>query len=118
MEQPEGHDTGEVPTDPASIAARVVELEAQLAQLSRELHTARLVIADPDGQERIVAEVVDGAAELRIELAGMPTDGRTGVLVFALPAGPDLPAGIGVQLWAAGDLVRELTWWGDERRSP
>jgi hypothetical protein len=114
MEQPGGPASEE---GPGGLAARVAALEDRLRQLENEVRTARLVIADDHGRERIAAELVDDVAELRISLPST-VGRRTGVLVFAIPGHRDLPSGIGLQLWVDGDLVRELTWWEDEELPP
>lgn len=105
---------------------RLESLEQAFAELSDQVTTRRIAVLDGD-VERLVAETVQGAFELRLELpAPSPSSGaasrsddpsdanRTSVLVFTAAGGADLPAGLGLQLWARGNVVRELTWWDDE----
>ena len=99
--------------DEPDLVARLTALEARIADLAQEIRTGRLVINDQDRQERLVAELVDGVMELRLNLPARPAGRHTGVLVFAVPEQADWCAGIGVQLWANGNTVGELTWWAD-----
>lgn len=105
---------------------RLETLEQSVIELGNQVTTRRFAVLDGD-VERLVAETVEGAFELRLELptskwsssasrsSDDPSNGnRTAVLVFTVPGEADLPAGLGVQLWARGNLMRELTWWGDE----
>lgn len=85
-----------------------------LERLRQEVRTSRLVVVDEHAQERLVAELVDNVMELRLTLPGSAAGYRTSLLVFATPARPDWSAGLGVQLWANGTVVRELTYWADE----
>jgi len=101
-------------TNTDDLETRVTALEVQINQLRQEVHTARLVITDDQGLERLVAERCNGAMELWIELPSGTAGHRTGVLLFGIAGQEDLCAGIGVQLWAHGSVVRELTWWADE----
>jgi hypothetical protein len=75
--------------------------------------TRRIEVVDPDGRSTLVAEVVDSALELRVGLSGV-AGRRTEVLCFAIPARQELPRGVGIQLWANGDIADELCWWGDD----
>lgn len=120
VEQPAGGD------GIAAIEQRLEALEDTVSLLSDEIRTRRLVVLDPEtGVERVVAETVRGVPELRLEMPGQrgpgaPLDtrtngtrGRTAVLLFAVPGEHGLAAGLGLQLWWDGDLVRELSWWSD-----
>jgi hypothetical protein len=60
-----------------------------------EIRTRRLVIADDHDRPRIVAEVVNGVAEVRVTT----TDPETYVLIYAGPVAQ-------VQAWADGDRWR------------
>jgi hypothetical protein len=97
----------------AALSSRVAELEEQMSRMHRELATHRLVLRDTKSRERLVAEVVDDILEVRIELPPAQTGRRTALLGFSAPRHGELAAGIGVQLWAEGDIVNELCWWED-----
>ncbi|HXQ18137.1 MAG TPA: hypothetical protein VN781_00755 [Acidimicrobiales bacterium] len=95
----------------AALTARMARLEAALEALGLELRTRRLVVLDGAQRPRITAEVIDGVAELRVELH--PSASATAaVLAFAAPGGDaegtGLDPSIGVQLWAGGDGLVEL----------
>ena len=92
------------------LGRRVAALEQRVAGLADELRTGRLVVVAPDGTERIVAEVVDGTAELMVGLADRAPR-RAGVVLFASPATPATAAGTGLQVWAEGDQQAELAGW-------
>jgi hypothetical protein len=98
----------------AGLAERVAALEARLAELAQSVRTSRLVIVDDDNHERVVAEVLDGVLELRIDLPSSTPGRRTGLLIFSIPEQPELCAGFGLQLWANGNIVNELAWWADQ----
>jgi len=95
--------------------SRVTDLEVRMNRLRQEVCTSRLVVSDDQGSGHLVAQRCNGATELWIEPPSNTAGERTGVLVFAITGQGDLCAGIGVQLWAHGGVVREMTWWGDER---
>ncbi|MBV9659895.1 MAG: hypothetical protein JO337_01920 [Acidimicrobiales bacterium] len=97
-----------------ALQERVEALEARLAALDATMETRRLAVVDDQGHERLVAELVDGVAELRFDLPGPPPGRRTSLLLFAVPRQPDWCAGLGVQLWVEGNLVEEMTWWEDQ----
>ncbi|MGH9044085.1 MAG: hypothetical protein ACRDVP_04475 [Acidimicrobiales bacterium] len=92
----------------AQLAARLAALETSVERLGAELRTSRLSLVDALGRERLVAQVVDDVAELRLDLPTGAHSRRSGVLVFAAPGGRSLPAGFGVQLWLQGDLFKIL----------
>jgi hypothetical protein len=105
---------------------RLEALEQALVELGNQVTTRRIAVLDGD-VERLVAETVEGVFELRLELprtrrsssASRRNDrtagrNRSAVLVFTAAGESDLAAGLGVQLWARGNLVSELTWWEDE----
>lgn len=98
------------------LADRVNELERLLGEISTELRTGRLVVLDARDRERLVAEVVGEVLELRLDLPSSDGGGRSAVLAFTSPADDQLGAGLGLQLWAAGELVEEICWWADEAR--
>lgn len=98
---------------PVELRQRVAALERELAALRDEVRTRRLVLVDDQEEERVIAGVDGEVAEVRVRVphqAGLPS---TEVALFAAPAGTLLPSGVGVQLWADGDVVAELTWWRD-----
>jgi hypothetical protein len=92
--------------------ARLARLEGALEALGRELRTQRLVVVDAGGTPRIAAEVVDGVAELRVEVERPLGASTTAVLVFAAGRGQPgeaiLDPAIGVQLWTDGNALVEL----------
>jgi hypothetical protein len=97
--------------DAAAVTARLARLEEALEALGREVRTRRLVVLDGAGSPRIIAEVADGVAEVRVELGPSPAGARPAVLVFAADGtvgGLGLDPAVGVQLWADGDGVVEL----------
>lgn len=98
---------------PRGLLERLEALEERIASLDGEVRTRRLALVGDGGHERLVAEIVAGVTELRLDLPDRPPGGRTSLLVFAVPDQPDWCAGLGVQLWVDGDLVDELTWWAD-----
>lgn len=128
------------PSDPADVAlaarldaldAAISDVAARLARLrgtlAGEIRTRRLVVAEPDGFERVVAEATGGlgAVLVRTRTTG---PGTVGVEVFAAdPVGGD-PAHVGVALLDGGDVVaaidlqagcRPMIWLGDdEARAP
>ena len=100
------------------LRARLAELESKVAQLTDELRTGRLVVLDERERERLVAEVVDGVLELRLELPPAPPGRRSALLAFTSPGCEPFGSGLGLQLWADGELVDELCWWADGERPP
>ena len=108
------------PSDPADAAlvarldaldAAIGDVAARLARLrgtlAGEIRTRRLVVAEPDGFERVVAEATGGvgAVTVRTRTTG---PGTVGVEVFAAdPAGGD-PAHVGVALLDGGDVVAAI----------
>jgi hypothetical protein len=102
---------------PGGMERRVAALEAYLVALADETRTRRLVVHDDEGRERIVAEVADGTAELRVELAESPGR-RSAVVVVAGPLltgrspGDDgVGPAVALQVWADGDTVIGLDAW-------
>lgn len=105
------------PSDPtdASLLARLDALDtaigdvaARLARLRRtlagEVRTRRLVVAEADGFERVVADATGGvgAVTVRTRTHG---PGTVGVEVFAADPVGDDPAHVGVALLDGGDVV-------------
>jgi hypothetical protein len=91
-------------------AARLARVEAAIEALTHEVRTRRLVVGDA-GSPRITAEVVDGVAELRVELGPAPAAAGPAVLVFASDGtrgDAGLGPAVGVHLWVGGDAVVEL----------
>jgi hypothetical protein len=94
--------------------------EDQVAAVHAEVRTRRLVVVDDQGDEQVVGEVVNGQAELRVQLRS-PVGRSTTVLFYAAPDGgttPLAPASafsfgqkggrVEVNLWADGDR-----WFSD-----
>ncbi|MGH9089352.1 MAG: hypothetical protein ACRDYZ_14790 [Acidimicrobiales bacterium] len=84
-----------------------------------EVVTRRLRIVDEQGAPRMVAEVVGGTVELRLEVPGAEPGRRSAVVLHAsrAPDGSDeapLTPLLGLQLWADGDVVAELDAWSDD----
>jgi hypothetical protein len=102
------------------LETRLAALERAVEATGAELRTRRLVVVDAEGHERIVGEVCQGTAELRLEIPGGRPGSRSAVVLFASPLvpGPD-PGGagfgpaVGIQLWAEGDAVAEIDAWPD-----
>jgi|SRR5271155_5518293 len=103
----------------ADLARRVGSLERALQNIGEEVRTTRLVIVDGDENQRIVAEIADDVAELRLQLPPRTPEGNTGastaMVVFAAPNGlgrlEDRAAAgrsLGVQLWVEGNAVLEV----------
>ncbi|HVC25449.1 MAG TPA: hypothetical protein VND23_06820 [Acidimicrobiales bacterium] len=92
-------------------AARLDSLERAITAIEREVRTRRLVVVDDDGDERVVAEVADGHAELRLDLPRGQRGQRSSVLIFATPPSAELGEGVGLQLWGDGDSLLELCAW-------
>lgn len=99
------------PRDPVPVGERVAALEAALRRMDHEIRTRRLVVTDSDGSDRIVGEVVDGHAELRLDLPGTAAPARSSVLVFSAPERGELGEGVGIQLWLRGETVLEVAAW-------
>jgi hypothetical protein len=102
---------------------RLGDVELALRALRAEVRTRRLVVEGGEGGEgtaRIVGDVVDGTAELRLELPGGRPGRRSAVVLFATPAGAagaggryGLGPALGLQLWAEGDALCEIDAWPD-----
>lgn len=92
-------------------------IDDQVAAVLAEVRTRRLVVVDDHGDERIVGEVVNGQAELRVQLRS-PTGRSTAVLLYAAPDGDTTPPGpgLGLQLWAEGGARVEVNLWADGDR--
>lgn len=72
-----------------------------------EVRTRRLVVTDDGGNPRIVAEVINGMAELRAATA----DPRTHVLLYAGRGSDDDADAIGVELYVEGNSVARVHAW-------
>jgi hypothetical protein len=79
-----------------------------------ETRTRRLVVVDSEGYERIVGEVVNGHAELRLDLPGTAEGHRSSVLLFTRVRDRDIGPGLGVEVWLNGDSVLALGAWLNE----
>lgn len=109
---------GGVPGD-EELRARIQALEARLDDLAGEVVTSRLVVIDDLGRRRLVAAASGPAAELRVMVAGTAAGRSTEVSIFAVEGDQGgLPGGVGVQLWADGSVVGELTTWDDDPGTP
>lgn len=99
---------------PDGLRERVERLEAAWAAWEHEVRTRRLVVVDGDGSPRIVGQVVNGVAELRVEIPVGPGH-ETMAALFAAPRAYDwgISSGVGLQLWVDGDCVHELARWAD-----
>jgi hypothetical protein len=123
-EEPTGHenespdrqpvDAGVAGTGPPEVLDRLDALERAVDGLSALVRTQKLAVVDHTGAERIVAEVDDGNAELRIHLAGGRRSSDASVVIVSCPARDGLGDSVGVQLWARGNVVAELNGWEDE----
>lgn len=77
--------------------------------VSAEIRTRRLVVTDELDNPRIVAEVVDGMAELRATTA----DPGTHILVYAGPTAQEGSSAIGFELFVEGGSVARVHAWSD-----
>jgi hypothetical protein len=83
-------------------------LRTQVAKLGKEVRTERLVVTDAAGRERMVAQVEGSTAVLCVGLARAEGERPASAVIYAQDD-PDLGPGVGVQLWAAGDSVVEVS---------
>jgi hypothetical protein len=96
-----------------SLADRVALLELLVFRLGDEVRTRRLVVEDPAGTPRIVAEVLeDGTAQVAV------ASGGNTVTVFAVPAGGATDryggvAAVGLRLSAPGEVLGEFDAWAE-----
>ena len=97
--------------DGSRIEERLATGERAVAAWGNVVRTRRFVVTDDSGAERIVGEVVNGNAELRIELTGDRPEHSASVVIYACPDPDGLGSAVGVQLWAAGNAVAELNAW-------
>lgn len=124
--QPDGPPPRGDDPPPPDTDRRLRAVEEAVASLAAEVRTRRLAVCDGNGQERIVAEVLAGQAQLRLSFVGpavgpAPTAGAAvppvpttaSVLVFACPPHEDLGPLAGVQVWADGDAVAAVEAWQD-----
>ncbi|MHB8246433.1 MAG: hypothetical protein ACYDGN_14015 [Acidimicrobiales bacterium] len=96
------------------LCERVARLQSELARLRDVVRTNRLVVVDEEDRERLVAEINDGVLELRLQLPSGGAGQRTELLAFTTPPRDVLAPGLGMQLWANGNLVKEFCWWDDQ----
>ncbi|HEX3980210.1 MAG TPA: hypothetical protein VHW93_03255 [Acidimicrobiales bacterium] len=89
-------------------AGRLARLEGLMAGLAEEVRTERLVVIDPDGRERLTAQVEGSTVVLCVGLGEAEGDRDASAVIYAQDD-PDLGPGVGVQLWAAGDSVVEVS---------
>jgi hypothetical protein len=97
---------------------RMAALERRVTELRAEVRTRRFAVVDERDDERLVAELVGPVLELRAELPGSPSGQRTALLLFAAAGEGDLSPGVGLQIWARGNLVDERCWWADAVTDP
>jgi hypothetical protein len=99
----------------ATVQERLVALEEAVASIATAVSTRRLVVADGDGRERLVAEVRGSTVELRLVSHGPGTaDAVASVLLHASDGGGELGPAAGVQLWAHGEAIVEIDAWPDD----
>lgn len=98
-------------TERRSIEDRLAAVERAVGELAASVRTRQVEVVDDHGVPRIVAAVVDGHAEVRVTLAHPRPEHDASVVIYATPDPGGLGAGVGVQLWAAGDAVAELNAW-------
>jgi hypothetical protein len=89
-------------------ASRLATLEALVAGLADEVRTERLVVIDPAGRERLTAQVEGSTVVLCVGLGEAEGDRDASAVIYAQDD-PDLGPGVGLQLWAAGDSVVEVS---------
>lgn len=71
-----------------TLERRLAALEEVVQAMAAEVRTRRLVVAAGRDAARVVAEVVRGTAELRLELPDGGGGARTAAVLFASPDGP------------------------------
>jgi hypothetical protein len=94
-----------------SVEDRLAALEAVVG--TGEVRTRRLVVTDDDGQRRIVAEVVHGHADLRVQMADAAR-GEGSMVMLSAGSDPGLGPMVGVHLWAEGNRVAGFSAWRDD----
>jgi hypothetical protein len=96
----------------ATVERRLEALEGALSAMAVQVVTRRLVVTDPQGRPRLVAEVNGSTVELRLVVTGAS---GTDASVVLHASNPDADFGplTGVQIWASGDVVMELDAWPD-----
>lgn len=81
--------------------------------ISNEVRTHKLIVCDEQDRPRIVAQVVEGVAELRVEMPSREGE-RTQVLLYAADREGTNPSAIGVELWVQGVSVARMHAWCDD----
>ena len=95
-------------SDDPTLPARVARLEAELAELRRELRTRRLVVVDEEEVERVVLSADRRTGSVLVRVDGPP--GRTvGLEVYASEPAGEAPT-VGMAELRDGDVVAER--WG------
>lgn len=90
---------------------RIEQLERAVHTFQEVVRTRKLEVIDDEGAARIVGEVVDGAAELRLHLVAGHKAQEASVVIYCCPDRDDLGAALGIQIWAGGNVIAELDVW-------
>jgi len=104
-------------SDAPTVEERLSVLEASIGNLANELRTGRLVVQDKEGRPQVVAEIVGGVTEFRIDVPGSPSGEGAALLLFATDGQDDTgsEAGVGIQLWIEGDEIATYSAWRNAR---
>jgi hypothetical protein len=107
----------EATSDEPTVRERLASLETLISDLANEVRTERLVVQDSEGRTRVVAEIVGGVTEVRLDVPGSPSGEGAALLLFATDGQDDTgsEAGVGIQLWIEGDEVAGYSTWRNQR---
>lgn len=112
MGAPQEHaGSSEVLARMADLEGRLATLEGRIEELARELRTGRLVLTGGADEPRIVAEIRDRRAEIRLEQEDPEHRERSDLVLFADRGADGLGGGLGIQFWVSGEAVVEVNCW-------
>lgn len=78
-----------------------------------EIRSQRFVLVDEHDAERLVAEITDEQAELRVQLPGTAPGHSCAAVVFAHPGDLTMEPTVGLELWVDGNSVAGCSAWRD-----